>query len=81
MVFKRASGDGRIITRVEGLESLMARYGKYVCNLELVKVGEPRRDYRQVLVGDGWIAVRHPDLAQTLEMADAFSSQLRFFAD
>jgi biotin carboxylase len=81
MIFKRASGNGRIITRVEGLESLMTRYGRYVCNLELVRVGEPRRDYRQVLVGDGWIALRHPELAATLEMADAFSSQLRFFAD
>jgi hypothetical protein len=81
MIFKRASGAGRLITRREGLERLLSRYGEFVCNLELVNVGEPRRDYRQVLVGDGWIACRHPDLGLTVEMADAFGSELRFFAD
>ena len=81
MIFKRASGPGGIVTRIEGLESLMARYGEHVCNLELVRTGEPRRDYRQVLVGDGWIACRHPDLAFTSDMADAFGSQLRIHAD
>lgn len=81
MIFKRASGAGQKITRIEGLESLLQRYGESVCNLEMVRVGEERRDYRKVLVGDGWIAVRHPDLAKTIEMADAFSSQLRVIAD
>ncbi|MCC7012563.1 MAG: ATP-grasp domain-containing protein [Planctomycetes bacterium] len=81
MIFKRASGPGKIITRREGLESLLGRYGEFVCNLELVGIGEPRRDSKQVLVGDGWIACRHPDLATTVEMADAFGSELRFYAD
>jgi hypothetical protein len=81
MIFKRASGPGQTITRIEGLQSLLARYGAHVCNLELVRIGEPRRDYRKVLVGDGWIAVRHPDLATTLEIADGFASELRFYAD
>ncbi|MBM3990108.1 MAG: ATP-grasp domain-containing protein [Planctomycetes bacterium] len=81
MVFKRASGPGRVVTRVEGLESLMARYGEHVCNLEVVRKGEPRRDFRQVLVGDGWIACRHPDLAFTADMVDAFGSQLSIHAD
>ena len=81
MIFKRASGPGRIVTRIEGLESLMRRYGPHVVNLELVRVGGPRRDYRQVLVGDGWIACRHPDLKVTTQMADDFGSQLAIFAD
>ena len=81
MIFKRATGPGRILTRREGLESLLARYGEHVCNLELVNVGEPRRDPKQVLVGDGWIALRHPDLDSTTRMADAFGAELRFYAD
>ncbi len=81
MVFKRASGGGRIVTRIEGLEALMARYGRDVVNLELVKLGEARRDYRKVLVGDGWIACRNPDLAYTAQMADDFGSKLNIFAD
>jgi hypothetical protein len=81
MVFKRASGPGQIVTRIEGLQELMQRYGRYVCNLELVRVGEQRRDFRKVLVGDGWVALRHPELAQTLAMADAFGSELRIVAD
>lgn len=81
MIFKRASGAGSIVTRIDGLESLMARFGRHVCNLELVRVGEPRRDYRTVLVGDGWIALRHTELAATLDMADRFSSELAIHAD
>jgi hypothetical protein len=81
MVFKRASGPGQIVTRIEGLQELMQRYGRYVCNLELVRVGEQRRDFRKVLVGDGWVALRHPELAQTPAMADAFGSELRIVAD
>jgi hypothetical protein len=81
MVFKRAEGPGKTITRIEGLERLMARYGEHVVNLELVRVGEARRDPRQVLVGDGWIAVRHFDLPSALEIADAFGSELRIHAD
>ena len=81
MVFKRAEGPGRTITRIEGLESLLARYGEHVVNLELVRVGEPRRDPQQVLVGDGWIAIRHFDLSTAIEIADAFGSELRIRAD
>jgi hypothetical protein len=81
MIFKRASGGGQIVTRIEGLEQLMARYGRDVVNLELVKLGEPRRDYRKVLVGDGWIACRNPDLAYTTRMADDFGSKLNIYAD
>jgi biotin carboxylase len=81
MIFKRASGPGQVITRIEGLEGVMARYGAHVCNLEMVKVGEQRRDFRKVLVGDGWIAVRHPDLAAALAIADSFGADVRIWAD
>ncbi len=79
MVFKRADGEG-IVRRYEGLEALMQRYGQHVANLELTPIGQPRRDWRKVIVGDGWIVARHPELPFTQEMADRFCSDLRVVA-
>jgi hypothetical protein len=79
VVFKRAEGTGRIL-RIDGLEHLLARYGEHIAHLDLVPVGEPRRDYRQVVEGDGWIVVRHPDLDRTIDITDHVATDLRMFA-
>ena len=79
VVFKRAEGVGRI-TRVEGLDSLMAHHGEHIAHVDLVPVGQPRRDYRQVAEGDGWLVVRHPDLETTIDLADHVATNLRMFA-
>ncbi len=60
-VFKRARGQGRIL-RHAGLDAFRARYGPWICAMELTPVGAPRRDWRNTLLGDGVIMVRHPDL-------------------
>ena len=44
------------------------------------RVGEARRDHRQVIVGDGWIVIRHRDLDSALKIADAFSGELQLIA-
>ncbi|MBK8101216.1 MAG: ATP-grasp domain-containing protein [Planctomycetes bacterium] len=80
MVFKRAQGDG-IVRRYEGLQQLMAKYGQHVANLELTPIGQPKRDWKKVVVGDGWIVVRHPDLQFTLEMSERFVTDLRVVAE
>jgi len=80
VVFKRAEGDG-IVRRIEGLEPLLAQYGEHVAHIDLVRVGEQRRDFRKVIVGDGWIVVRHPNLDATLEMVDHFGTDLRIYAE
>jgi hypothetical protein len=80
IVFKRAVGQGGRITRYEGLEGLMRRYGEHIPVVDLTPIGEPPRDPRQVVVGDGWIVARHPDLATTLEMADRIGTDLRVVA-
>jgi len=80
MIFKRAQGQG-VVRRYEGLAGLMADYGQHVANLELTPIGEPRRDWHKVVVGDGWIIVRHPDLDFTMEMADRFCADLTVVAD
>ena len=78
-VFKRASGAGRI-TRYEGLDQLLARYGEHVVALELLPVGAPRRDWRATTIADGMVIVRHPELPQALEMAQRFAAELHLFA-
>ena len=64
MIVKRAQGQGRI-THVEGLGHLLAELGDHVVNVDLVDVGQPRRDWRQTVLSDGYVVVRHPDLATT----------------
>jgi biotin carboxylase len=79
MIFKRAQGDG-IIQRIDGLDSIMRRFGPHVAHVELQQVGSPRRNWKQTLVSDGFLVVRHPDLDKTCEMADAVGTDLRIFA-
>ncbi|MEM6575960.1 MAG: hypothetical protein AAF736_16915 [Pseudomonadota bacterium] len=79
-VYKRARGVGRI-SRIEGAESLQHRYGQHVVWNTLLPAGSPRRDWRQTLVSDGFIMLRHPELNETLTMADAVASELHLYAD
>jgi hypothetical protein len=80
MIFKRAQGEGTVRAH-QGLRELMQRYGQHVATIELTPVGEPKRDWRKVVVGDGWIVVRHPDLATTLEISERFVADLRIVAE
>lgn len=79
MVFKRAEGEGRI-RHIEGLDRILGEYGEHIVNIELTPVGAPKKDWRKVVVGDGWIVARHPDLGFTIEMADKITTDLRLFA-
>jgi len=79
MIFKRAQGDG-VVREHRGLRALLQRYGAHVASIELTPIGEPRRDWRQVVVGDGWIVVRHPDLDACLEMSERFVNDLTVVA-
>ncbi len=75
MVFKRAQGDG-VVREHRGLKELLQRYGQWVASVELTPIGQPRRDWRQVVVGDGWIVVRHPELGPCLEISERFVNDL-----
>ncbi|MBM4060252.1 MAG: ATP-grasp domain-containing protein [Planctomycetes bacterium] len=79
MVFKRAQGEG-VVREHRGLAGLLQRYGQHVACLELTPIGERKRDWRQVVVGDGWLVVRHPDLEQALRMSEAFVEDLTVVA-
>ncbi len=78
-VCKRAQGAGRI-TAVEGLSRLLGELGEWVTAVDLLPLGAPRRDWRQTLLSDGWVMVRHPDLATCIEIADRFAAELRLYA-
>ncbi len=79
VVFKRAQGRGRI-QRIEGLESLLAHFGSHIVSVELLPIGAPRRDWKQTLLSDGWVIVRHPDLATCCEIADRVGTDLQLYA-
>ncbi len=79
-IYKRAHGIGRI-TRIEGAAELGRRFGEHVVWDTLLAPGTPRRDWMQTLVSDGFIMLRHPDLDETLAMADAVGSELHLYAE
>ena len=79
MVFKRAQGDGRIV-RIEGLEDLVERCGAWLMASELLPLGHARRDWKQTLLSDGFVAMRHPDLGTLHGMVDQAIGGLELFA-
>ena len=81
LVFKRATGNGRTITRVEGLERILAESGDCIPVVDLVPIGEARRDWTQVVTGDGWMVARHMELQSTLELADRLAQDVRIVCD
>jgi len=78
-IFKRAEGQGRI-TRIEGLEELKRRFGDAIVVVDLLRVGEERRNWILTLVSDGYVCLRHPDLQTAMDMADAVGTDLRLYA-
>ena len=80
VIFKRAIGRGRI-QRHEGLDRLLVEYGSYVAAIELNPLGALRRDWKQQLVGDGMVVVRHPDLQSCIEIADRFGTDFQIYAE
>ena len=69
------------ITAIEGVEKLQREFGEHVVWNTLSPIGARRRDWRKTLVSDGFVMLRHPDLAATLEMADKVGSELHLFAE
>ena len=78
-IFKRARGQGHI-SAIHGLGGLRHRYGEHIVVEDLLPIGAPRRNWRQTLLSDGYLIVRHPELARTLEIADAVGTDLQIEA-
>jgi len=78
-IFKRAQGQGRI-QRIEGVDRLLARYGEWVRVVDLLPVGAPRRDWKQTLISDGMVIVRHPELDTLCQIADFVGTDVQLYA-
>jgi len=78
-ICKRAHGAGTI-TSVQGLDALLARYGRDVVVVDLLPVGAQRRDWRATTIGDGIVIVRADDLHRVIEMTERFASDLQIYA-
>lgn len=79
-IYKRARGTGSIV-RIEGMGALQRRIAEHIVWNTLSQPGTRRRDWLQTLVSDGFIMLRHPDLDETIAMADAVGSELHLFAE
>lgn len=80
IIFKRAKGQGRI-TRIEGLRDFMRRYGEHVVEERLLRPGQHRRNWKQTLVSDGHILLRHPDWDTANQMAFAAAREITLYAE
>ena len=77
-ITKRAHGQGRI-SRIEGLDRLRERFGEWICTIDLLPIGSPRRDWKSTLLSDGYVTIRHPDWETTKTMADMVGTHLQIF--
>ena len=80
IVFKRAKGRGHI-TRVDGLREFLRRYGDHVVEQRLLPVGAHRRDWKQTLVSDGYLLLRHPDWNTTYQLAMEAATDITMYAE
>ncbi|MEM6532761.1 MAG: ATP-grasp domain-containing protein [Myxococcota bacterium] len=78
-IYKRARGIGQI-SRWDGADALQPLIGAHVVMNTLLPPGSPRRDWKKTLVSDGFIMLRHPELRETLTMADAVGRDLHLIA-
>jgi biotin carboxylase len=79
IVFKRALGQGRI-TRITGLKDYLRRFGDWVVEEQLLRPGTPRRNWKQTLLSDGHILVRHPNWDEAYRMSFAAATDVTLFA-
>jgi len=79
LIFKRAQGQGRI-REIVGLEAFMRRFGAHLVDEELLPIGAERRDWRQTLLSDGHLIVRHPEREEALRIAQAAAEDVQLYA-
>jgi biotin carboxylase len=80
IVFKRALGQGRI-TRVTGLREFLRDCGDHVVESRLLPVGAQRRNWKQTLVSDGYLMLRHPDFRTVVDLANRVATDVTMYAE
>jgi biotin carboxylase len=79
IVFKRAQGQGRI-QAIKGLTEFYDRFRPYIVEDTLLRPGTQRRDWKQTLLSDGYIVIRHPDWNAAREMCFAAATGVHLYA-
>jgi biotin carboxylase len=79
IIFKRAQGQGRI-TRIEGLDAWKRAAGAAFVGEHLLRPGTARRNWRQTLLSDGHVIVRHPEWEECLRLAKLAATDIRLYA-
>ena len=54
--------------------------GRWVVEDELLRPGTHRRDWKQTLLSDGHVLVRHPEWAEAHRMAFAAATGIKLYA-
>lgn len=80
VIFKRALGHGRV-TRIEGLKDWMRAAGEWAVEERLLKPGTPRRNWKQTLLSDGHVMVRHPDWEEAYRLSFLAARGIRMYAE
>mgnify|MGYP001367770036 CR=1 FL=1 len=70
----------RPATNSWGLTEFMRDYGAHVVEEQLLKPGAHRRDWKQTLVSDGHIMLRHPEWQTAHELAFKAASDINLYA-
>ncbi|MFT3712081.1 MAG: ATP-grasp domain-containing protein [Archangium sp.] len=79
IIFKRALGQGRI-TRITGLREYLRRFGDWVVEEQLLRPGTQRRNWKQTLLSDGHLMVRHPNWDEAYKMSFAAATDVTLYA-
>ena len=79
IVFKRAIGEGRI-TRIEGLQAWKRQAGPWMVDDQLFRPGMARRNWKNTLLSDGFVVVRHPNWAEAHRLSFAAATGIRLYA-
>ncbi|MFK7927204.1 MAG: acetyl-CoA carboxylase biotin carboxylase subunit family protein [Myxococcota bacterium] len=79
IVFKRATGHG-VIRRIDGLDAFLHKYGEHVVIDDVLRPGQPRRDWKQTLLSDGFLVVRHPQANIALDLAREAAATIHLHA-
>jgi biotin carboxylase len=80
IIFKRAKGQGRI-TRIDGLDDYLRRFRDHIVEQRLLQIGKHRRNWKQTLVSDGYLLVRHPDWGRACAMSNAAATDVTMYAE
>ena len=62
------------------MDAFRRRNARWICWETLTPVGSPRRDWRNTLVGDGFLMVRHPEWTAAWKLMEEAVGGIRLIA-